>query len=369
MRRALFVCSVLSFAAFGLGHAEPVHEEAHVHDEPRVAISVPVEQQAKIGLRVAKVTRERVEHTIRTVGTVAIDQSREAHVHTRFAGWIEDIRVARVGDRVRKGETLCLFYSPELVSIQDEYLAARGKGAIGDEVSSAALERLRLLGVPEREVRALTEGRTTKIRIPIDSPIDGYVVEKQATQGLYVTPETHLYRIADLDNLWILATLYEYDLPVVHVGDVATLSLTYQPDRRIRGKITYVYPDVDPRTRTAQARIEVSNGDQTLKPGMYVNAEIEKDLGEMLLVPDSAVIDTGTRKIVFVRSADTRFEPREVTVGTRSAKGYAVVSGLAAGDDVVASASFLIDAESRFQAAVEKGLPGAGGGHAGHGAK
>src|SRR5262249_61342516 len=165
-----------------------------------------------------------------------------------------------------KGETLCFFYSPELVSIQEEYLAARGRGAIGQEVSAAALERFRLLGVPDREIRALAEGRTTKVRIPIDSPIDGYVIEKEATQGVYVTPDIHLYRIADLGSLWILATLYEYDLPVVRVGDVATVSLTYQPELRIRGQITYIYPDVDPRTRTSQARLEVQNTDQALKP-------------------------------------------------------------------------------------------------------
>jgi membrane fusion protein, copper/silver efflux system len=363
MRRALLLWGASLLASTRLAFAQ------HVHDEPRVPITVPAEQQVKIGLRVARIEREHVQHTVRTVGTVAIDQSREAHVHTRFAGWIEDIRVSRVGQRVQKGETLCFFYSPELVSIQEEYLASRGRGAIGQEVSAAALERLRLLGVPEREIRALAEGRTTKVRVPIDSPIDGYVIEKEAIHGVYVTPEMHLYRIADLESLWILATLYEYDLPVVRLGDAATVSLTYEPERRIRGRITYIYPEVDPRTRTSQARLEVSNADRILKPGMYVNVEIEKDLGEVVLVPDSAVIDTGVRKIVFVRSAETRFEPREVTLGPRSARGYAVVSGLAPGDEVVASANFLLDAESRFQAAIEKGLPGAGGGHAGHDGK
>lgn len=312
--------------------------------------------------------RERMRHVIRTVASVAIDERREAHVHTRFAGWIESIRVDYVGRPVKKGETLCFFYSPELVALQDEYLAARGRSGLGAEVASAALERLRLFGVPEREIARLERGEKRKLLVPIDSPIGGYVIAKSAIQGMYVTPEMELYQIADLSRVWLLAELYEYDLPIVAVGDEALVTLTYEPERRLRGRITYIYPEVTGQTRTGRARLEVDNPDQKLRPGQYANVEIEKDLGEVVVVPDSAVIDTGVRKIVFVRTDVEHFEPRELQLGARSEARFAVLSGLREGEQIVTSANFLIDAESRLRAAIEKkgGTPS---GHTGHGTK
>jgi membrane fusion protein, copper/silver efflux system len=344
------------------GAAPPVREE------PRVPIAVPLDQQAKIGLKTQAARRERLEHRIRTVASVAIDERRQAHVHTRFAGWIEGIRVDFVGRPVAKGETLCSFYSPELVALQDEYLAARGRSGLGAEVAAAAVERLRLFGVPEREIARLERGEKRKLLIPIDSPISGYVVAKSAIQGMYVTPEMELYQIADLSRVWLLAELYEYDLPIVAVGDEALVTLTYEPERRLRGRITYIYPEVTGQTRTGRARLEVDNLEGRLKPGQYANVEIEKDLGEVVVVPDSAVIDTGVRKIVFVRTQEERFEPREVKVGARSDARLAVLSGLAEGEQIVTSANFLIDAESRLRAAVEK-KGGAASPHSGHGTK
>lgn len=329
---------------------------------------MPLEQQRKIGLQTEAAHRERIQHVIRTVGSVAIDERREAHVHTRFAGWIEGIRVDYVGRPVAKGETLCLFYSPELVALQDEYLAARGRTGLGAEVAEAALERLRLFGVPEREITRLERGEKRRLLVPIDSPIGGYVIAKSAIQGMYVTPEMELYRIADLSRVWVLAELYEYDLPIVAVGDEARLTLTYEPERRLSGRITYIYPEVTGQTRTGRARLEVENPDHQLKPGQYANVEIEKDLGDVLVVPDSAVIDTGVRKIVFVRSNDERFEPREVRLGPRSETRFAVLSGLREGEEVVTRANFLIDAESRLRAAIER-KGGGPSGHSGHGAK
>lgn len=337
-------------------------------EEPRVPIAVPVDQQARIGLKTQAVRRERMQHRIRTVASVAIDERRQAHVHTRFEGWIESIRVDYVGRPVGKGETLCFFYSPELVALQDEYLAARGRSGLGAEVAAAALDRLRLFGVPEREIARLERGEKRKLLVPIDSPIGGYVMAKSAIQGMYVTPQMELYQIADLSRVWLLAELYEYDLPIVAVGDEALVTLTYDPERRLRGRITYIYPEVTGQTRTGRARLEIDNPEGQLKPGQYANVEIEKDLGEVVVVPDSAVIDTGVRKIVFVRKDDERFEPREVKVGPRSEARLAVLSGLSEGEQIVTSANFLIDAESRLRAAVEK-KGGAPAGHSAHGAK
>ena len=368
---------VAAVVLLGMSGVRAEEEHAHgaeagaapkVREEPRVPIAVPLDQQAKIGLKTQAARRERLEHRIRTLASVAIDERRQAHVHTRFAGWIESIRVDYVGRPVAKGETLCFFYSPELVALQDEYLAARGRSGLGAEVAAAALERLRLFGVPEREIARLERGEKRKLLVPIDSPIGGYVVAKSAIQGMYVTPEMELYQIADLSRVWLVAELYEYDLPIVAIGDEALVTLTYEPERRLRGRITYIYPEVAGQTRTGRARIEVDNAEGRLKPGQYANVEIEKDLGEVVVVPDSAVIDTGVRKIVFVRTQEERFEPREVSVGARSEARLAVLSGLAEGEQIVTSANFLIDAESRLRAAVEK-KGGAAPGHSGHGTK
>lgn len=348
-------------------HATQPATPLPVREEPRAATSVPLDQQAKIGLKTEPVRRERLRHVIRTVGSVAIDERRQAHVHTRFAGWIESIRVDYVGRPVAKGETLCRFYSPELVALQDEYLAARDRSGLGAEVAAAALERLRLFGVPEREIVRLERGEKRSLLVPIDSPIGGYVIAKSAIQGMYVTPEMELYQIADLSRVWVLAELYEYDLPIVAVGDEALVTLTYEPERRLRGRITYIYPEVSGQTRTARARLEVENPDLQLKPGQYANVELLRDLGEALVVPESAVIDTGLRKIVFVRTGAERFEPREVQIGVRSEARLVVLSGLREGERIVTSANFLIDAESRLRAAIEKG--GASTGHSGHGPK
>jgi hypothetical protein len=372
--RSIFLALAVCVGAPGLRAEEPhAHDPqaaapAPVREESRTPISVPLDQQAKIGLKTEPVRRERMRHVIRTVASVAIDERRRAHVHTRFAGWIESIRVDYVGRPVARGETLCFFYSPELVAIQDEYLAARGRSALGAEVAAAALERLRLFGIPEREIARLERGEKRKLLVPIDSPIGGFVIAKTAIQGMYVTPEMELYQIADLSRVWLLAELYEYDLPIVSVGDEALVTLTYEPQRRLRGRITYIYPEVTGETRTGRARIEVDNPDQKLRPGQYANVEIEKDLGEVVVVPDFAVIDTGVRKLVFVRTDAERFEPREVQLGARAEARFAVLSGLREGEQVVTSANFLIDAESRLRAAVEK-KSGAPAGHSGHGAQ
>jgi Cu(I)/Ag(I) efflux system membrane fusion protein len=335
-------------------------------EEPRVAVSVPPEKQGRMGLRMGRVERRQVRHVVRTVGTVALDETREAHVHTRYSGWIEELRANYVGRPVKRGETLCLVYSQELVAIQQEYLAARGKGGVAAEVAASALDRLRLLGVPTEVITRLEQGEKPALRIPIQSPIDGYVVEKTAIQGMYVTPDMTLYRLADLSRVWIVATLYESDLPVVDVGDEGKITLTHDPTVALTARLAYIYPDVTPETRTARARLEVANQDLRLKPGMYVNVEIDKQLGAVVVVPEQAVIDTGLRRIIFVKTSEERFEPREVKLGPRTGDAYAVLAGLRPGEEIVTSANFLIDAESRLQAALEKGLP-APGGHAGHG--
>lgn len=337
-------------------------------DEDRVSVNVPPEQQSKIGLKVAKAEKKKTEHMIRTVGTVTADQTKEAHVHTKINGWIEQIYADYIGKPVKKGQSLFELYSPDLVSTQEEYLAARKQGGPGREIATTAIERLALWGVPQSEINRLKKSGKAKRSITFESPVDGFIVNKTAIRGMYITPEMELYHIADLSRIWIIVTLYEYDVAVIAVGDEADIQLPYDPNKSFKGKISYIYPEIDLETRTAKARIEIDNPDQKFKPGMFANIELKKNLGEAIVIPEDAVIDTGTRKIVFVKVGPSRFEPREVKAGPRIENTFAILSGLKEGEEIVTSAHFLIDAESKFQAAIQKGSP-ASSGHGDHGKK
>lgn len=337
-------------------------------EEPRVPVDVPPEQQDKIGLRVVRAEKKKIEHTIRTVGTVTADQTKEAHVHTKINGWIENIYADYIGKPVKKGQSLFELYSPDLVSTQEEYLAARKQGVPGQEIAVTAIERLKLWGVPQAEINRLKKTGKAKRSVTFDSPVDGIIVNKTAIRGMYITPEMELYHIADLSRVWIIVTLYEYDVAVITVGDEAEIQLPYDPDKLFKGKISYIYPEIELETRTAKARIEMDNPDQKFKPGMFSNIELKKNLGEAIVIPDDAVIDTGTRTIVFVKVGPSRFEPRDVKAGPRIENTFAILSGLKEGEEIVTSAHFLIDAESKFQAALQKGSP-ASSGHGEHGKK
>ena len=324
----------------------PVKSKPLRKDEARVAIEVPLEQQKKIGLQVVKALRKKVDHTIRTVGTVTADQGKEAHVHTKINGWIEQIYADSIGKTVKKGQPLFELYSPDLVSTQEEYLSARKQGGAAREIAQASLDRLLLWGVPKSEIERIKKAGKASKSITFDSPVDGVIVNKTAIRGMYITPEMELYQIADLSKVWLIITLYEYDIAVISVGDEAEIQFPYDPSKSFKAKISYIYPEIELETRTAKARIEIDNRDQKLKPGMFSNIVLMKNLGEAIVVPDDAVIDTGTRKIVFVKAALSRFEPREIKAGPRVENTFAILSGLKEGEEIVTSANFLIDAES-----------------------
>ncbi|MDR7089767.1 MULTISPECIES: efflux RND transporter periplasmic adaptor subunit [Cellvibrio] len=334
--------------------------------DDRAEITVSDQQQKAAGVQTQIVTREKLFHKIRTVGSITTDQTREAHVHTRISGWIEKIHIDYVGKAVTKGAPLFDLYSPDLVSTQEEYLAARRQGSGATEVAEAALTRLRLWGVAEVELQRLRSAKTAKKALTFYAPVTGVVIRKAAILGTYVTPDTELYYLADIAQVWLLLTLYEADVALIKIGDKVAVSLPYDLSKHYTGVISYVYPEIDIQTRTAKARVEIANADQFLRPGMFANADIEKQLTEQLVVPDEAVLDTGQRKIVFVKTGDIQFIPREVKIGQRVGDQLTILAGLNEGEAVVVSASFLIDAESRLQAALRKGTPAAGG-HGGHG--
>ncbi|MBI2520828.1 MAG: efflux RND transporter periplasmic adaptor subunit [Bdellovibrio sp.] len=351
-----------------------LHEAEHIHtaplqkDEARIPIDVSIEQQMKIGLKLSKAEKKKVEHMIRTVGIVTVDQTKEAHIHTKIKGWIEQIYADYTGRPIKRGEPLFELYSPDLVSTQEEYLSARKQGGQGLEISNAALERLKLWGVPQSELDRLKTTRKPKRTITFTSPVSGVIVNKTAIRGMYINPEMELYHIADLSRIWIIVTLYENDVATIATGDEADIQLPYNPNKVFKGKISYIYPEIELETRTGKARIEINNPDQKLKPGMFANVKLKKNLGESVVVPDDSVIDTGTRKIVFAKIGPARFEPREVKVGPRVDDNFIILMGLQGGEDVVSSANFLIDAESKLQAAIKKGSAPSQS-HGGHGEK
>ncbi len=346
--------------------AAPTPPAAPVKETPRAEVDIPSEQQARMGLATVPAVRKPLSRTIRTVGIVTADERREAHVHTRINGWIEKIQADYVGKPVRKGQPLFDLYSPELLSTQEEYLVARGKGDTGQEIADVALERLKLWQVPRSQIERLEETGRAQRAVTFESPVDGIIVAKTAIQGMYITPDMELYHIADLGVIWIMITLYESDLALIKIGDAVDVRLSYDPGKSFSAKITYIDPELDAQTRTAKARIELANKGLLLKPGMFANVEMKKDLGTVLIVPEDAVIDTGVRKIVFVRVSPVRFEPREVRVGARSDGELVVLSGLEEGEAVVVSAHFLIDAESKVQAALRKGAQPSPAGHGSH---
>jgi multidrug efflux pump subunit AcrA (membrane-fusion protein) len=345
----------------------------------RAMVALSPERRQLLGVRSEAVSRRHLDRTIRTVGRVAMDERRLHHVHTKYEAYVEKLYVNFVGQMVRKGDHLAALYSPELVATQQEYLlayraqqglaqsgiASVAKG--GTDLLEAARQRLLFWDVSPEDIAALE--RTGKVERTVDlhAELPGYVLQKSAVHGMRVMPADILFDIADLSAVWILADVYESDLATVELGMAAEVTLPYQPGRTWRGTVAFVNPTVEPGTRTVKVRIEVANGDYALKPDMFADVVLRRELGDALFVPESAVLRPGERRIVFLDLGDGRLAPREIETGARVEGGYAVVSGLAEGDRVVTSANFLIDSESSLKAALSSmGAAPSPGPHAGH---
>jgi len=343
----------------------PIEEEqVNVALPGQAEVKISTERQQLIGVRTGPVERRPLDQTIRTVGKVDYDERKVAHVHTRIDGWIKQIFANYTGQLVKKHQPLFTLYSPELVATQEEYLLAlRARQRLGDSpfadvaagsasLLEAARRRLQLWEVSEAQIAELERSGKPLLEVSILSHSDGFVVEKQALEGMRVEAGEDLYMLADLSDVWVYADIYEYELPLVQVGQRAGVTLSYYPGEEFRGEVVYIYPYLEAQTRTAKVRIEFQNPDWKLKPGMFANVEIQTQRGEGLVVPGSAVLDSGTRKIVFVDKGEGRFEPREVTLGGRAGEGFEVLSGLEEGEKVITSANFLIDSESQIKAAL-----------------
>ena len=311
-----------------------------------------------MNIQTTEITRGPLRRTVRTVGTIDYNETALADVTTKFKGWIEKLDVDATGELVHRGEPLFEIYSPELYSAEAEYLAVLN--STNDPGSAAlrgaALDKLKFFDISGAQIAALEKSGELKRTVEILAPADGFVIEKNVVQGQMVDAGTPLYRLADLGIVWVYAQVYEQDLPYVQLGQEAVVKLSSLPDREFRGRVTYVYPNVDEKTRTAKVRLEFENPGYFLKPGMFVSAEIISELEpDALLVPDSAVLRSGEKNTVFVALPGGKFDPRTVVLGSAAEHDmYEVSSGLQAGDRVVTSGEFMLDSESQLREAIQK---------------
>lgn len=326
-------------------------------------VVIDAERRQSLGIKVEPVGPRDLIADLRASGRVAYDESRRTDVSPRFSGWVRTIRADFTGQPVRRGDVLFEIYSPELWATEQEFLealaaarqdSARGGGSGNAELARAARQRLMLAGLAETDVEALERTGRRRETVPVRAPESGVITEKNVTLGSPVTAGQVAYRLAPTDPVWVLASLAEQDLPVVRVGSVVRLTAAGLPGRERVGRVSFIAPELDPESRTATVRVSVPNGDGRLKPGMFVDVRINVALGRRLAIPQTAVLPTGERKIVFVDLGDGRLSAREVTLGTRAGDWVEVLGGLAAGDRVVTSGNFLVAAESRVRSAAGK---------------
>lgn len=351
---------------------ESIQKEGKVQEVSPGTVQITSERQQLIGVKFGTVEMKPLEKVIRTVGRVDYDEKRLVTVSPKIGGWIEDLYVDFTGRFVRKGEPLLTIYSPELVSTQEEYLIAlRAKKDLakssfpevagsGESLAESAKRRLKLWDISDEQIKALEESGQVKKTLTLHSPFSGFVLEKAAYKGMNVMSGVALFKLADLSVVWLYADIYEYELPFIRLGQQATVQLSYLPGEAFSGKLIYIYPALNPETRTAKVRFEFPNPYGKLKPEMYANVEIKVRLGQKLAVPEGAIIDTGIRQLAIVDKGSGYFEPREVKVGAKVEGYYEVIKGLKAGERVVTSANFLIDSESKLKEAVGgmAGMPG-----------
>jgi RND family efflux transporter MFP subunit len=347
----------------------PIEVEAGAAGEPGVegqaAVRIPSRKQQLIGVRTSAVVRAPFVRTIRTVGRVTEDETRLHHAHSKTAGWIETLYVNTTGERVRKGQPLLTIYSPELLATQEEYLLAlKARRDLdedrlpeaarrADELLASTRRRLLLFDLTPAQIDELERSGTPSKNVTLYSDVSGYVTKRNVTQGEKIDGGTTLLDIADLSRVWVLASVYEYELPFVKAGQAADMTLSYLPGKTYRGRVALVYPVLEGATRTVQVRLEFPNPDLLLKPEMFADVRLQSDLGERLAVPESAVLSSGTRSIVFVAKGEGYFEPREVRLGLRLPDAVEILDGLADGESIVTSGNFLIDSESKLKAALE----------------
>ncbi len=346
----------------------PVYEETAAGASPGVegysTIKLSQERQQAIGVRLGRAEARDMTKTIRAVGRVTFDETLNRQIHTKFEGYIERLYVDYTGKPVRKGQPLLSIYSPDLLATEQEYLlAVRARQQFqaspnadvargGVDLYESARQRLLLWDISPAQIAELERTGKPEKALTLYSPVDGFVVSKNAVQGARVMPADTLFEIAGIRRVWVLADVYESEAPFVTVGQTARMGLSYLPGRVWTGKVAFIAPVLDEKTRTVKVRLDFDNPDGALKPEMYADVSLERPLGRVVTVPEGAVLSTGTRALVFVAKGEGRFEPREVRPGAKVDGYYEIREGIRPGEEVVTQANFLIDSESRLKAAL-----------------
>jgi len=345
--------------------AETAKTSESAQPEEAPTVEIPQDGQQMIGVKTVKAAIRTMNRVIRTVGRVEFDEQKLATANTKIEGWIEKLHVDYVGRYVEKGEPLAEIFSPELVATQQEFLnilrwSNQGKAVKDERIAmflakdaqtllEAAKERLRLWDISDEQIGKIERTGKPIRTLTVYSPAGGYVLQKMAVQGMRVMAGEKLFDIIDLSRVWIVADIYEYELPLIKVGQTARIGLSYFPGKEFSSRVDYIYPSLAGETRTAKVRFTIPNPDGALKPQMFTNVEIRINLGNRLAVPSEAVIDTGVRQIVYVDKGDGYFEPREVMTGLKVEELVEVTAGIKAGEKVASSANFLIDSEAQLK--------------------
>lgn len=339
-------------------------EDSDATDESANEVKISNAKVQKLGVRSEAAQMREMDQTLRAMGRIEVDERKVVAIAPKFDGYVDALHVNAVGQVVGKGQTLFEAYSPELVSAQREYaIAMQGLAALKNadantqrgmqQLADAGLLRLKNWDVSEAQLAALKHSGESRRGIAFRSPVAGVVTEKKALQGMRFMAGETLYQITDLSSVWLIADVPEQDLALIRVGAQASVSLTAYPGQTFSGKVSFIYPSMNPQTRTVPVRIELGNTKAMLKPAMFAQVELPvSDKGKVLTIPHSAVIDSGVRQLVLLVRGEGRFEPREVKLGARSRQWIEVIDGINEGDVVVTAANFLIDAESNLKAAV-----------------
>ena len=333
------------------------------------AFQLSPEKIQKLGVRSEEAKAQQILKVIQAVGSIEIDETLKHVVSPRFEGWINHLFVNTTGALVKRGQPLLQVYSPSVLTSEEEYIVAKSNQNrldrsssqsrdVASELTRSSLERLRLWDIPEAEIRRLQSSNKASSSITLVSPADGVITDKPSVEGMRFMPGEVLYKIANLESVWLVAEIFEQDMAEVKVGQVATFTVNSYPDRVFRGKVTFISPSLNPETRTVRVRIQLANPKGLLKPSMYGNVSLEGVTHDaQAVIPESAVLDSGLRKVAFVLLDGNKFEPRELLLGVHGNGYVEVLDGITVGEHVVVSGNFLIDAESNLRAAV-RGMTG-----------
>jgi len=328
---------------------------------PTGTVMIDLMKQQLIGVKQFTVKKRKMIKTIRTVGRVEYDERLFKEVNLKVEGWVKKLYADFTGKYVQEGESLFKLYSPELLNAQEEYLLATS-GRTSSTLKSSAKTKLLLWDITEAQINQLDRTRKPTTILEIQSPISGYVISKSIIEGGHVKPGQTLFKIVDIKKVWILGDIYEFELPLIKLGQKVIVTSRSLPGESYSGEISYIYPSLNPKTRSVKIRIEMDNLHEKFKPEMFINIHIEVDQGVQLAVPESAVIRSGVRNIVFLSKGKGMFVPKEITIGSLVNGYYPVLKGLDEGERVVSSGNFFLDSESKLMATMEgmMGLIGMG---------